>query len=33
MDVINRMMQESKPNWKPNAFIVDDDDAKINSLS
>jgi hypothetical protein len=24
MDVINRKMQESKPIWKSNAFIVDD---------
>ncbi len=29
MDVINRKVQESKPIWKPNAFIVD---PKINSL-
>jgi hypothetical protein len=32
MDVINRMMQELKPDWKPNALIVDDVDAKINIL-
>jgi hypothetical protein len=32
MDVINQKMQGSKLNWKPNAFIVDDVDAKINSL-
>jgi hypothetical protein len=32
MDVINRKMQESKPDWKPNAFNVDDANAKINSL-
>jgi hypothetical protein len=32
MDAINRKMQESKPYWKSNAFIVDDVDAKINSL-
>jgi hypothetical protein len=32
MDAINRKMQESKPDWKSNAFIVDDVDAKINSL-
>jgi hypothetical protein len=25
-------MQESKPDWKSNAFIVDDVDAEINSL-
>ncbi len=23
MDVINQKMQKSKPDWKPNAFIVD----------
>jgi hypothetical protein len=32
MDVINRKMQESKLNWKPNAFIIDDVDVEINSL-
>jgi hypothetical protein len=32
MDVINKNMQESKPDWKPNAFIVDDIDVEINSL-
>jgi hypothetical protein len=32
MDVINQKMQESKPNWKPSAFIVDDANAKINNL-
>jgi hypothetical protein len=32
MDVINQIMQESKPNWKLNAFIIDDVDAKINNL-
>jgi hypothetical protein len=32
MDVINRKMQESKLDSKPNAFIVDDDSAEINSL-
>jgi hypothetical protein len=30
MDVINQKMQGL--DWKPNAFIVDDVDAKINSL-
>jgi len=25
-------MQESKPNWKLNAFIVDDADVEIKSL-
>jgi hypothetical protein len=33
MDVMNQKMQQSKPDWKPNAFIVDDVDAKINSLT
>jgi hypothetical protein len=32
MDAINWKMQESKPNWNPNAFIVDDVDAEVNSL-
>jgi hypothetical protein len=32
IDAINRTMQESKPDWKSNAFIVDDVDAEINSL-
>ncbi len=32
MDVINQKMQKSKPNWKPNAFIVDDVNTEINSL-
>jgi hypothetical protein len=32
MDGINRKMQESKPNWKPNAFIINDVNAEINSL-
>ncbi len=32
MDAINRKMQESKLNWKSNAFIVDDVNVKINSL-
>ncbi len=32
MDVINQKMQESKPNWKLNVFIVDDANAKINNL-
>jgi len=32
MDAINQIMQDSKPNYKPNAFIVDDVNAKINSL-
>jgi hypothetical protein len=32
MDAINQKIQESKPNWKPNVFIVDDADVKINSL-
>jgi hypothetical protein len=31
MDVTNRKMQESKLNWKLNAFIVDGVDAEINS--
>ncbi len=33
MDVMNQKMQQSKLDWKPNAFIVDDVDAKINSLT
>jgi hypothetical protein len=32
MDVINQIMQKSKLDWKPNAFIVDDVDAEINSV-
>ncbi len=32
MDAINQKMQESKPDWKSNASIVDDVNAKINSL-
>jgi hypothetical protein len=32
MDAINQKMQQSKPNWKPNAFIVDDANVEINSL-
>jgi len=32
MDVINQMMQKSKLDWKPNAFIIDDAYAKINNL-
>jgi hypothetical protein len=32
MDVINQMMQESKLDWKPNAFIVDDANVEINNL-
>jgi hypothetical protein len=32
MDVINQKMQKLKPNWKLNAFIIDDVDVKINSL-
>ncbi len=32
MDAINQKMQESKPDWKPNAFIVDDVHVEINSL-
>jgi len=32
MDVINRKIQESKLDWKPNAFIVDDANVEINSL-
>jgi hypothetical protein len=32
MYVINRMMQESKLDRKPNVFIVDDVDAEINGL-
>jgi hypothetical protein len=32
MDAINRKMQKSKPNWKSNAFIVDDVNVEINSL-
>jgi len=32
MDVINRKMQESKLDWKLNAFIIDDVDLEINSL-
>jgi hypothetical protein len=33
MDIMNQKMQQSKPDWKTNAFIVDDVDAKINSLT
>ncbi len=32
MDAINRKMQESKLDWKSNAFIVDDVKVEINSL-
>ncbi len=32
MDVINQKIQESKLGWKSNVLIVDDVDAKINSL-
>jgi hypothetical protein len=32
MDAINWKMKESKPDWKLDAFIVDDVNAKINSL-
>jgi hypothetical protein len=32
MDGIIRKLQESKPDWKPNAFIFDDVDAEINIL-
>jgi hypothetical protein len=32
MNVINQKMQESKLDWKLNAFIVDDADVEINSL-
>jgi hypothetical protein len=32
MDAINQKMKKSKPDWKPNAFIIDDVDAKINNL-
>jgi hypothetical protein len=28
MDVIIQKMQESKPDWKPNPFIVDDVDVE-----
>jgi hypothetical protein len=33
MDVINQKMRESKPDWKPNAFIIDDVDVENNSLN
>jgi hypothetical protein len=32
MDAINQMMQESKPDSRPNAYIIDDVDVEINSL-
>jgi hypothetical protein len=32
MDGINQKMQESKRDWKLNAFIVDDVDVEMNSL-
>jgi hypothetical protein len=32
MDVINRKMQESKLDWKSNAFIIDDVNVEFNSL-
>jgi len=32
MDVTNQIMQDSKLDKKPNGFIIDDADAKINSL-
>jgi hypothetical protein len=31
MDAINQNMQESKLDWKSNAFIFDDVDVEINS--
>jgi len=32
MDAIKGKMQQSKPNWKPNTFIVDDVNVEINNL-
>ncbi len=32
MDAINQKMQESKPDRKSNAFIIDDVNVEINSL-
>jgi hypothetical protein len=32
MDAMNRKMEESKSDWKPNDFIDDAVDVEINSL-
>jgi len=32
MDAIKGKMQQSKPDWKPNTFIVDDVKVEINNL-